>query len=160
LIGLSRRRREGWTNWRYCSLLVLVAGNRNSVFVVRIAHFLHVLMVLNVNLNKLRILLTIALIVLSWCWARPCGLAVDDQGVIIVGFDGDFIYACSWYVPVEVIVVSIFFEIKPRNEAIHKAVTMGEMTVEFINVIQNWGEISVDALSVATAANCCKLRER
>ncbi len=77
-----------------------------------------------------------------------------------MGFDGDFVYACSWNVAVEVIVVSIFFEIEPGNEAIHKAVTMGEVTVEFINVVQNRGEVSVDALSVATAADCCKLRKR
>jgi len=56
--------------------------------------------------------------------------------------------------------VIIFFEIKPGNEAIHKSVTMGEVTVEFINVVQNWGEVSVDALSVATAANCYELRKR
>jgi hypothetical protein len=160
LIGLRRRRREGWTNWRYCSFLVLITGNRHSVFVVSIAHFLHVLMVLNHNVDNLRILLTLALIVLSWCRTRPYGLPIDDQGVIIVGFDGDVVYACSWYVPVKVIVVSIFFEIESGNEAIHKSVTMGEVTVKFINIVQNRGEVSVDALSVATAADCCELRKR
>jgi hypothetical protein len=59
--------------------------------------------------------------------AGTLGRAVDDQGVVVVGFDCDVIDCCSWEVAVEIVVVGVFFEVETGDEAVHEAVTAGEM---------------------------------
>jgi hypothetical protein len=43
--------------------------------------------------------------------------------------------------------VSILFEIETWDEAVYESMTTGEVTVEFIDVIQDWREVSVDTIS-------------
>lgn len=153
-------------------------------------------MVFDLNFDKL-----VALC--SWSFTLRCnragtlGRAVDDQGVVVVGFDGDVVDCCSWEVAVEIVVMGVFFEVETGDKAVHEAVTTGEMAagnelvliwrgkepglgyiardgqqlkdtrvtillkeyvLEFIDVIQDWGEITIDSSSVSECRG--ELRER
>lgn len=90
--------------------------------------------------------------------AGTLGGAVDDQGVVVMGFDGDIVDCCSWEIAVEIVVVGIFFEIESWDEAVHEAMTTGEMAVKFIYVIQDWREVAIDTSSISECRG--KLCER
>jgi len=115
------------------------------------------LMVFNLNFDKLVALCSWSFVLRSDRAWTLCS-AVDDQGVVVVGFDGDVVDCCSWEVAVEVVVVGVFFEVETGNEAVHEAVTTREMAVEFINIIQDWGEIAIDSSSISECGG--ELRER
>ena len=66
---------------------------------------------------------------------RALSLTVDDERVVAMGFDCDVVHIRTRNVAVEVIVMGIFFEIEARDEAVHEAVTAGEMAVKFIDVV-------------------------
>jgi hypothetical protein len=115
------------------------------------------LMVFNLDFDKLITFCSWSFILRSY-GAGTLGCAVDDQGVVVVGFNGDVVDCCSREVAVEVIVVGVLFEVETGDEAVHEAVMTGEMAVEFINVIEDWGEITIDSSSVSECRG--ELRER
>ena len=84
------------------------------------------LMVFDLDFDKLIALCSWGLFLRS-DGAGTLGRAVDDQGVVVVGFDCDVIDCCSWEVAVEIVVVGVFFEVETGDEAVHEAVTAGEM---------------------------------
>ena len=83
-------------------------------------------MVFNLDFDKLVALCSWSFVLRS-DGAGTLGRAVDDQGVVVVGFDCDIIDCCSWEVAVEIVVVGVFFEVETGDEAVHEAVTAGEM---------------------------------
>ena len=52
---------------------------------------------------------------------------------------------------IKVVEAGVFFKIEARDEAVHEAMAAGEVTIELIDVMQDWGEIAVDAVSIPTA---------
>jgi hypothetical protein len=129
-------------------------GKKDRRLVVSTANLLPMIMVLHHNLHELRVLLALYLILLSRSRSRTKCLAVDDESVVIVGFNCDVVYNRSWDVPVEIVVVCVLFQIETRDEAVHETMTTGEMTVEFIDVMKDWREISVNSIAVTTATSC------
>ena len=83
-------------------------------------------MVFNLDFDKLVALCSWSFVLRS-DGAGTLGRAVDDQGVVVMGFDGDVVDCCSWEVTVEIVVVGVFFEVETGDEAVHEAVTAGEM---------------------------------
>jgi hypothetical protein len=96
------------------------------------------LMVFDLDFDKLVVLCT-------WCFvlrsngAGTLGRAVDDQGVVIVGFDVDVVNCCTWEVAIEIVVVGVFFEVETGDEAVHEAVTAGEMAASN-ELVLSWKE--------------------
>jgi hypothetical protein len=70
-------------------------------------------------------------------WACSGCLSENLEGVVIVCFDVDGFDCCAGDVAEEVVIVSILLKIKSRNEAVHETMTPREMTIEFIEIIQN-----------------------
>jgi len=68
--------------------------------------------------------------------------------VVVAGFDGDVFDSGSWDVAIEVVEVGIFFKVEPWDIAIHKTVTVREMAVEFVNVVDDRIEISVNTSAI------------
>lgn len=115
------------------------------------------LMVFDLDFDKLVALCSWSFVLRS-DGAGTLDRAVDDKGVVVVGFDGDVVNCCSWEVAVEVVIMRIFFEVEAWDEAVHEAVTAGEMAVKFVDVIQNWREIAIDSSSISECRG--ELRER
>jgi hypothetical protein len=68
--------------------------------------------------------------------------------MVVAGFDIDVFDSGAWDVAVEIVEVSIFFEIETRDVAVHETVAMREMAVEFVDVIHDRVEVPVDASAV------------
>ena len=71
------------------------------------------------------------------CMTRAMGGAVDNKGMVIVGFDCDVLDPGTGNFAVEEVVIRILFEIETGNETVHEAVTVREMAIEFVNVVQD-----------------------
>lgn len=70
----------------------------------------------------------------------------DRQRMIIMAsFDGDLVDISPGEFAVEEIRLRVFFEVEAGDEAIEEAVAVGEMPVEFIDVVEDGGELSIDS---------------
>jgi hypothetical protein len=70
--------------------------------------------------------------------------------MIVVRFYGYIFHLCPWYLTTEVVEAVVLFEIKAWDEAIHEAVVVGEMTVKFVDKVEDRAEVAVDTSAVAT----------
>jgi hypothetical protein len=122
LLSLRWRWREGWPFRGGRSLLIIAVGYWDSGFMVSAALLPHMLVVLNHNFHELRVV-SLCIVILFRCWTRTSSLSINYQGVVVVGFDCDVIYDGSRDVAVEVIIVSILFEIETWDEAVYESMT-------------------------------------
>jgi hypothetical protein len=58
------------------------------------------------------------------CMTRATGGAVDNKGMVIVGFDCDVLDPGTGDFAVEEVAIRILFEIETGNETVHEAVTV------------------------------------
>jgi len=77
-----------------------------------------------------------------------------------VGFDCDGVDCGSGDIAVEVIIMSIFFKVESRDETIHESMATREVTIKFIKIVQDRGEIVVNATAISTdTRKATKLRK-
>jgi hypothetical protein len=68
--------------------------------------------------------------------------------MVVGGFNVDVFDSGAWDVTVEIVEVSIFFEIEARDVAVYETVTVREMAVEFIDIVHDRVEVPVDTSAV------------
>lgn len=81
---------------------------------------------------------------------RTMGSSIDYQCIVIMRFDGYVFHFRPRDVAIEVVEAVVFFEIKARDEAIHKAVVVGEMPVKFVDVVNDRAEVVVDTSTITS----------
>jgi hypothetical protein len=139
--------------------MVRVRGN-DCITVLRLC--VSMLMAVHINLHKrifslpwgvLRMLggILLRLANLRERRASVMRVAFDDECVVIMGLDVDVFNSGAWDIAVEVVGMCIFFEVESRDEAVQEAMVTREMSVKFIDIVEDWAEVSVDASAVTQA---------
>lgn len=89
------------------------------------------------------------------------GLAFDDERVVVAGFDVDVFDSGAGDVAVEVEGMSVFFEVESGNKTVQEAVAMGKVSIEFVDVVEDRAEVSVDTSAISEPIQArVELRER
>jgi hypothetical protein len=77
----------------------------------------------------------------------PVGAAVDHECVFAVGFDGDAFYFRAGEFAPQVVIMMVLFAIETGNKAIHEAVVVGEVSVEFVEVSEDGAESAINGVA-------------
>jgi hypothetical protein len=69
--------------------------------------------------------------------------SIHYQRMVIMRFDSYVFHFRPRDFATEVIESIVFFEIKAWDEAVHEAVVVGEMTVEFVDIVEDRAKVAV-----------------
>jgi hypothetical protein len=68
--------------------------------------------------------------------------------MIVVCFDRYVFESCAGNIAEEIVGCTVLFEIEAGDEAVYEAVAVGEMTIEFVDIVEDGAEVAVDGVAV------------